>query len=70
MSVNGERFGEKVGKVKEGRDIREIKEALTDSITEPVKSHIHRLRFLGRTVAWVRPMVHSLSQNIGEGGWG
>jgi hypothetical protein len=47
VAMDRERLGEKIGKVEEGRDIREIKQTLADSVTDPVKSHIHRLGFFG-----------------------
>jgi hypothetical protein len=47
VAMYGERLGEEISEVEERRDIREVKQTLTDSIAEPVKSHIHRLGLFG-----------------------
>jgi hypothetical protein len=41
VAVDREGFGKEVGKVKKRGNVREVKQALTDSITEPVESHVH-----------------------------
>jgi hypothetical protein len=42
VAMNRKRLGKEIGKVKKGGNIRKEKQTLTDSITEPVESHIHR----------------------------
>jgi hypothetical protein len=42
MAMNRERLGKEVGKVKQGGDVGKGKQALANSIPEPVKTHVHR----------------------------
>jgi hypothetical protein len=47
MEVDGKGLGEEISEVEKGGEIGEVEEVLTDSITEPVKAHVHRLGLLG-----------------------
>ena len=70
VAVNGKGLGEEISDVLKRGDIREVKRCWETRSRSQLKRMPMDFDFFCLTEEDEMPMAHSLSQKIGEGGWG